>query len=134
MSPFRPPSLINAEEVDVEKRVNAQAAPDGLEVQENQQVDSCVEGAEGTEASQRAKIKGRWNLPNSRLDAFINFASCIFFFFFPAQSKGRRELAGSDSKRSRSASPCEPEDFVLPPYEPNNPLGEMRPRCPTSDA
>lgn len=53
-SPLRPPSLINAQEVNTEKQVTAKAAPGGLEVQES---DHRVEGAEME--TRRAKIKGR---------------------------------------------------------------------------
>lgn len=49
---------------------------------------------------------------------------CVVFFL--AESSERREPAGPEAKRARSASPCEPEDFILPPYKPNNPLGETR--------
>lgn len=55
-SPLRTSSLINAEEVDVEKQVNTNTAPGGQEVQE---VDSCLEVAEEKEGSTRAKIKGK---------------------------------------------------------------------------
>lgn len=58
-SPLRPPSLINAEEVDVKKQANANTAPGGQEVQE---VDSCLEGAEEKEESKRANIKGIINV------------------------------------------------------------------------
>lgn len=51
-----------------------------------------------------------------------SFPFCVSVF--SAESKERRELAGCEAKRSLSASPCDPEDFVLPPYKPNNPLGE----------
>lgn len=57
-SPLRPHSLINAEEVEVDEQVNADAAPGGQEVQENQLLDSCLEGGEEKEASKRANIKG----------------------------------------------------------------------------
>lgn len=57
-SPLRPHSLINAEEVEVDEQVNADAAPGGQEVQENQLLDSRLEGGEEKEASKRANIKG----------------------------------------------------------------------------
>ncbi|XP_041842372.1 serine/arginine repetitive matrix protein 2-like [Melanotaenia boesemani] len=37
--------------------------------------------------------------------------------------KRRREFAGPEAKRSRSQSPCVP-DVKLPPFSPNNPLGQ----------
>lgn len=122
-----PPSLINAEEVDAEKLMNANTAPGGQEVEE---VDNYLEVAEEKEGSKTANIKGKKSIKIrkhlacdlSSMDAFIDFALC--FFIFLAESKERRELAGPEAKRARSASPCEPEDFILPPYKPNNPLGE----------
>lgn len=59
----------------------------------------------------------------------VTTAACMILLtcpcvFFSAESKERRELAGPEAKQSRSASPCEPADFILPPFKPNNPLGE----------
>lgn len=51
-----PPSLINAEEVDAEKLMNANTAPGGQEVEE---VDSYMEVAEEKEGSKTANIKGK---------------------------------------------------------------------------
>lgn len=55
--PLGPPSLISAEQVEVDKQVNANAAPGGQEVQDNQLVDSCLEEGE-KEGSKRPNIKG----------------------------------------------------------------------------
>lgn len=58
---LRPHSLVNAEEVEVDKQVNANAAPTGQEVWEQQLLDSCLEGEEEKEALKRANIKGKKN-------------------------------------------------------------------------
>ncbi|XP_062300268.1 uncharacterized protein LOC134005403 isoform X2 [Scomber scombrus] len=39
-------------------------------------------------------------------------------------SKRKSDLDGPEAKRSRSQSPCVPADFKLPPFKPNNPLGQ----------
>ncbi|XP_044196480.1 uncharacterized protein LOC122973207 isoform X2 [Thunnus albacares] len=39
-------------------------------------------------------------------------------------SKRKSELVGPEAKRSRSQSPCVAADFKLPPFKPNNPLGQ----------
>ncbi|XP_053199124.1 uncharacterized protein LOC128383541 [Scomber japonicus] len=39
-------------------------------------------------------------------------------------SKRKSDLVGPEAKRSRSQSPCVPADFKLPPFTPNNPLGQ----------
>uniref|UniRef100_A0A3Q3J2P8 Matrin-type domain-containing protein n=1 Tax=Monopterus albus TaxID=43700 RepID=A0A3Q3J2P8_MONAL len=36
----------------------------------------------------------------------------------------KQELTGPEAKRSRSQSPCVGADFKLPPFNPNNPLGQ----------
>ncbi|XP_060888038.1 uncharacterized protein LOC132958976 isoform X2 [Labrus mixtus] len=41
-----------------------------------------------------------------------------------ALNKSRRELHGTEAKRSRSQSPSVPADFKLPDFKPNNPLGQ----------
>ncbi|KAM7366539.1 hypothetical protein PAMP_015973 [Pampus punctatissimus] len=39
-------------------------------------------------------------------------------------SKRKSELVGPEAKRSRSQSPCVAADFKMPPFKPNNPLGQ----------
>ncbi|XP_073331666.1 uncharacterized protein [Pagrus major] len=91
------------EEVEAARQADVDAASAGQETQpehpEDQTLEECVEeGEEEKEGRSRADIK--------------------------AVSKRRRELVGPEAKRSRSQSPCVSADFKLPPFKPNNPLGQ----------
>ncbi|XP_040887346.1 uncharacterized protein LOC121177191 isoform X2 [Toxotes jaculatrix] len=90
-------------EVEGASRADVDATPAGSDLQpehpERQSQDGCVEeGEEDKEGWSRADIK--------------------------AVSKRKTELVGPEAKRSRSQSPCVAADFKLPPFNPNNPLGQ----------
>ncbi|XP_070711288.1 uncharacterized protein [Pempheris klunzingeri] len=82
---------------DVSAASAGQEPPSGSP--EDQTEEGCVE--EGEEE------KERWSRADIR-----------------AVSKLRREPVGPEAKRSRSQSPCVAADFKLPPFKPNNPLGQ----------
>ncbi|XP_038587135.1 uncharacterized protein LOC119912168 isoform X2 [Micropterus salmoides] len=91
-------------EVEAAGRADVDAAPAASAGQEPQpenpkNLEGCVEaGEEEKEGRSRVDIK--------------------------AVSKQRRELIGTEAKRSRSQSPCVSADFKLPAFKPNNPLGQ----------
>ncbi|XP_036967632.1 uncharacterized protein LOC119026983 isoform X2 [Acanthopagrus latus] len=86
-----------ARQADISASSAGQETP--TELPEVQTPDECVEeGEEEKEGWSRADIK--------------------------AVSKRRRELVGPEAKRARSQSPCVSADFKLPPFKPNNPLGQ----------
>uniref|UniRef100_A0A671TNU1 Matrin-type domain-containing protein n=1 Tax=Sparus aurata TaxID=8175 RepID=A0A671TNU1_SPAAU len=91
------------EEVEAARQADISASSAGQETQpqlpEVQTPEECVEeGEEEKEGLSRADTK--------------------------AVSKRRRELVGPEAKRARSQSPCVSADFKLPPFKPNNPLGQ----------
>uniref|UniRef100_A0A8C9WYX2 Matrin-type domain-containing protein n=1 Tax=Sander lucioperca TaxID=283035 RepID=A0A8C9WYX2_SANLU len=95
---------IQKTEVEAASPADMEAASAGQELQpehpENQTLEGCVEEGE------QEKKEGR-----SRADLKV-------------VSKLRREPVGPEAKRSRSQSPCVVIDVKLPPFKPNNPLGQ----------
>ncbi|XP_071315887.1 microtubule-associated protein futsch-like [Trachinotus anak] len=88
-------------EVEGANHANIHAASVGQELQpENQNLERCVEQGEEDDKEGR-----------SRED-------------IKAVSKRKRELVGPEAKRSRCQSPSVTSDFKLPPFNPNNPLGQ----------
>lgn len=84
---LRPHSLVSAEEVEVDKQVNANAAPTGQEVQEKQLLDSCLEGEEEKEASKRANIKGQKKITCVTTAACMILLTWLCFVFFQLRVK-----------------------------------------------
>ncbi|KAM9335917.1 uncharacterized protein ABDE67_020909 [Symphorus nematophorus] len=88
-------------EVEAASQADVDAASAGQELQPERHENQTLEGGE------EEKKEGR-----SRTDV-------------RAVSKQRREPVGPEAKRSRSQSPCvAAADFKLPPFKPNNPLGQ----------
>uniref|UniRef100_A0A671TQ56 Matrin-type domain-containing protein n=1 Tax=Sparus aurata TaxID=8175 RepID=A0A671TQ56_SPAAU len=90
-------------QVGAARQADIDASSAGQEMQlehpENQTLEECVEeGEEEMEGLSRTDIK--------------------------AVRKQKKELVGPEAKRSRSRSPCVSADYKLPPFKPNNPLGQ----------
>ncbi|XP_039678968.1 uncharacterized protein LOC120573346 isoform X1 [Perca fluviatilis] len=95
---------IQRAEVEAASPADFEAASAGQELQPEHPGDQTLEGC--VEEGEQEKKEGR-----SRADIKV-------------VSKLRREPFGPESKRSRSQSPCVAMDVKLPPFTPNNPLGQ----------
>ncbi|KAF1380863.1 hypothetical protein PFLUV_G00168440 [Perca fluviatilis] len=95
---------IQRAEVEAASPADFEAASAGQELQPEHPGDQTLEGC--VEEGEQEKKEGR-----SRADIKV-------------VSKLRREPFGPEAKRSRSQSPCVAIDVKLPPFKPNNPLGQ----------